>query len=184
MPAVDFQRQRVYAFEIEAKLREGPPIPRDKVQSVVNMIWAEQGLEKPPVVQLVPGRRRGTAYGDSLIRIGIGNGDVQLCVRYVLHEVAHCINARLNHVTDGDLRHGATFVAILMKLRVQYANDSFEEMARIAVKHRIQVAGLSGEVDDLYALKNRRDLSPSQRKAIRARIRRLNKAALEAAGQE
>jgi len=196
----DYQRQKVYNWEITNSLYEVSMLPLfpdsinpvavysfttvAQAQAFSDRVFADYGLAGVPI-HYVPGRARGSAFGDRFIRIG----DQFRWVRYVLHEVAHIIlhaqnPARRQSLNGMENRHGPQFVQLLIELRVRYCGDTAAALQGSAIAHRLIVAS-SDRVTELLALKHQAlaNGDAATAKLVRRQIRAESKRQLrEAAG--
>lgn len=203
---VDYQREKVYAFERETKLYDPATITFadrslenwmfhtiEEAQIFTSAVLREYRVMRDVKVRYIKGRIRGSAYADVEIRIG----DQYKSPRYLMHEIAHIIlhnrfpyGASRSTRTDqsgNENRHGPQFVALLMELRHRYFGDDLAWMKGVAYKHRIIAADENGELQALLARKQEALANgwTDEAKKIRRQIRALNAKNLkEAAGSQ
>lgn len=177
---IDFQRQRIYNWEKATGLYATPHLMSlVEAQQLCDRIWSDERMSGPaPIINFVPGRIRGTAHGSRSISIG----NQYIYSRYVVHEVAHCINHARYATTNTELRHGPQFLSLLIQLRVRYCGDSAAYLFATALQYKLVVTALDPEVERLQLLKNS-TTDPDERKRIRRQLRAANRRALrDAAG--
>jgi hypothetical protein len=111
----DHQRGRVYAWE------EHFVAPCDlssvafaQAQGVVDAIWAEMGLQFPPMVVRLPRQTRITVADATRLVIRLSDTTSSWCL---LHELAHAMSSTHEGGSDG---HGPTFMGLYAQLLIRY----------------------------------------------------------------
>lgn len=114
----DFQKSKVYSWENKYVGIEygGDRVEFDNIQSIIDYVWREMGLEYPPIAVLFSknAKKQGTANRTSIRFREYSTTWI------ILHEVAHSMTSDL----DGSYRHGPQFVGVYMKLLEKFMNIS------------------------------------------------------------
>lgn len=115
----DFQKEKVYKWEREFVFPQikRDRIPYEQVQSIVNHIWASEGLANPPMVRTMDRWKHSTAEARAN-RLSQWYGPYT-CTATILHETAHSLTGDCEEDTD---HHGPTFVGTVMQLYSTYLN--------------------------------------------------------------
>jgi hypothetical protein len=133
----DSQRQKVYDWErSNVAPHDVNYIPLAQVQSIIDYVWAAEGLLYPPRAELLP-KQIKKAAGDA----------TRTCVRFrestntwiVLHELSHSMTSTVDNVSN---QHGALFMGIYIQLLTRYLKLPFGELMESA-----EAAGLKVKAD-------------------------------------
>jgi len=106
--------ERLYAWEnrVVAPL-DRSVVPFDRMQAIVDHVWAAEGLRWPPRVRPRKATRATLATGSRLAIEAPGS----LPTWILLHEIAHAMTATAD---DRGAGHGPDFVGIYVRLLVRY----------------------------------------------------------------
>lgn len=164
---VDFQRRRLYNWELATDLYGGDALTLVNAEELIRHVWVQStGNSTPPTLVYTPDATCGRAFGRHRIELHTRG----LHIRYILHEVAHCLNAFWYEKDAAeDLRHGPRFVQLLIDLRIRYAGDEPHVLAQKALEHKLIVLG-SEYVEGLNRDKNQ-ETDPVARKRLRRQLR-------------
>jgi hypothetical protein len=106
--------RRLYAWEnrVVAPL-DSSMVPFERMQDIVDYVWAAEGLRWPPRVRPRKASRATLATGS---RLAI-EAPASLPSWILLHEIAHALTSTAEGVGDG---HGPDFVGTYVRLLVQH----------------------------------------------------------------
>jgi putative metallohydrolase (TIGR04338 family) len=158
----DTQRKRMYTAEHVLDQFAKPLREVSDVEKYVTRVLARQSILRRypklnPDVKVKDGRgtRRALAYGSHAISIPLWARNEGI----VLHELAHTIAAR--HYRPYEIAsHGWQFAAIFLDLVKSMMGSAAHDALRAAFKtHKVR-----------YTEPRRRDLTPEQKDALRARL--------------
>lgn len=114
----DFQKQRVYDWEDKYVGTEygGDRVEFDNIQSIIDHVWKEMGLEYPPIAIM---------FRKNAKKLGTSNRTHILFPQHastwiILHEMAHSMTS--DHELGSSDRHGPRFVGVYMKLLEKFMN--------------------------------------------------------------
>ena len=129
----DFQQRRVYAWEQKCIY----PFDRNKVaasqaQSVVNYIWENEGLQYPPIVDLIDAKVKRWAGQACRTHIWL---QPNVSTAVIVHELAHSLTMAIDDNMEG---HGPKFVGMYMKLLEKYCNMNLLMLIHTAASHGIK----------------------------------------------
>jgi hypothetical protein len=112
----DPQARRLYAWEdaVVAPL-DRSLVPFERLQALVDHLWAEEGLRWPPRIRRLPGQARRTVARATRTAI---EAPAELPSWVLLHEVAHALTTDVDGNSAG---HGPDFVAVYLRLLVRHA---------------------------------------------------------------
>ena len=112
----DFQKNRVYSWEREyLSHKDHSHVPFDQVKAIVNYVWSGEGLEYPPLVELLDPRDKTALARANRQKVWVKPEGLPTWV--VLHELSHTLTCDID---GGSNLHGPRFVGIYMKLLEKY----------------------------------------------------------------
>jgi hypothetical protein len=116
MSRTDAAARKLYAWEDAVVApRDRSRVPFARLQSLVDHVWAEEGLRWPPRIRPLPRQARGTVARATRTAI---EAPPELPSWVLLHEVAHALSSDV----DGDhAGHGPDFVGLYLRLLVRHA---------------------------------------------------------------
>ena len=119
------EANRLYAWEDRAVApRDRSRVPFARLQSLVDHVWAAEGLRFPPRVRPLPAQARATVARATRLSI---EAPPELPSWVLLHELAHAMTSTAEGHNDG---HGPRFVGLYLRLLVEHARMPEEELAR------------------------------------------------------
>jgi hypothetical protein len=125
--------RRLYAWEDAVVApRDRSLVPFAQLQSLVDHLWAAEGLRWPPRVRPLPKQARRTVARASRTAI---EAPPELPSWVLLHEVAHALTADVDGTHAG---HGPDFVAAYLRLLVTHAR-----MDRAMLEASLVAAGIA-----------------------------------------
>lgn len=115
--------RRLYAWEnrVVAPL-DRSVVPFDRMQAIVDHVWAAEGLQWPPRVRPRKASRATLATGS---RLAI-EAPPSLPTWILLHEIAHALTSTAEGAGDG---HGPDFVGTYVRLLVRHCRLDREALA-------------------------------------------------------
>ena len=122
----DLQRQRVYDWEnTNIAHHDRTRIPFEQIKIIVDYVWANEGLQFPPMVVPIPTQNHNE--GDS----------TRIIVRFkettytwiILHELAHALSAQADGRNNA---HGALFMGLYCQLLSKYLKMDFDTLVKSA----------------------------------------------------
>ncbi|WP_198375029.1 hypothetical protein [Neoroseomonas rubea] len=116
--------RRLYAWEnrVVAPL-DRSVVPFERMQAIVDHVWAAEGLKWPPRVRPRRASRATLATGS---RLAI-EAPARLPSWVLLHEIAHALTSTAEGAGDG---HGPDFVGTYVRLLVRHCRLDGEMLAR------------------------------------------------------
>lgn len=133
----DSAARRLYAWEDRVVApRDTAPVPFDRLQALVDHVWAAEGLRFPPRVRPLPRQARRTVARATRLAI---EAPAALPSWVLLHELAHAMTSTAEGESDG---HGPAFVGLYLGLLVRHAR-----MPREALVASLLAAGIGFEPD-------------------------------------
>jgi len=116
MSRSDAAARRLYAWEDAVVApRDRSLVPFAQLQSLVDHVWAAEGLRWPPRVRPLPKQARRTVARATRTAI---EAPAELPSWVLLHELAHAMTSDVDGSNAG---HGPQFVATYVRLLVRYA---------------------------------------------------------------
>ena len=126
----DNQRTKCYRWEAELG---GPrdTVPFKQIQSVVDHVWASEGLQHPPKVVRLP---KTSKYGGDATRTKVRfHGSTS--TKTILHELGHSMTMDVDGNGDS---HGPHFVGTIMLLYNKYLGIPLERMTKLARERKLK----------------------------------------------
>lgn len=124
MSRTDAAARKLYAWE------DAVVAPRDRslvafarLQSLVDHVWAAEGLRWPPRVRPLPRQARATLARGSRLAI---EAPAALPSWVLLHELAHAMTSTAEGCHQG---HGPAFVGVYVRLLARHAGMPLEALA-------------------------------------------------------
>lgn len=112
----DTAARRLYEWEDRVVApRDRSLVPFERLQALVDYVWAGEGLRWPPRVRPLPRQARATVARATRLAI---EAPEALPSWVLLHELAHAMTSTAEGETDG---HGLEFVGIYARLLIRYA---------------------------------------------------------------
>ena len=116
MSRADPEARRLYAWEDAVVApRDGSLVPFARLQSLVDHVWAAEGLRWPPRVRRLPRQARRTVARATRTAI---EAPAELPSWVLLHELAHAMTSDVEGRNAG---HGPDFVGAYLGLLVRHA---------------------------------------------------------------
>ena len=130
---IDRQKQRVYDWEnINIAPKDRIPVPFEQIKSIVDFVWASEGLDYPPQVVLIPQQNKHA--GDASRTTIRFKGATQTWI--ILHEMSHSLSS----VCDGrSNQHGALFMGLYCQLLSKYLKMDFNQLIQSAKEFGLRV---------------------------------------------
>jgi len=129
----DAAARRLYAWEdAEVAPRDLSRVPFARLQSLVDHVWAAEGLRFPPRVRPLPRQARRTLARASRTAI---EAPAELPTWVLLHELAHALTSTAEEESDG---HGPRFVGMYLRLLARHGG-----MDRAALAASLARAGIA-----------------------------------------
>ena len=125
----DYQKNRVYRWE--ASLPPGQRVDLETADALVRHIWSEMGRVCPQKVEPLPKTTTRFVGDANRYRIRL---QPTVSTKTVIHEVAHSMNATVDHVGDG---HGPDFVGIYIRLLDRFGVCGLPQLMYTLTKDRI-----------------------------------------------
>jgi hypothetical protein len=125
----DTQKNKVYKWEsITVAPKDKTRVPFEQIQSIVDYVWKQEGLEYPPQVMQ---KLHKKTYSASANRLHIKFGE-KTYTWLILHEIAHSITSDCSGLSN---MHGALFMGIYLKLLKKYLHlDLLESAERFGLQ--------------------------------------------------
>ncbi len=121
----DAEARRLYAWEDQVVApRDTSLVPFAQLQSLVDHVWAAEGLRYPPRVRPLPRQARRTVARATRLAI---EAPPALPSWVLLHELAHAMTSTAEGESAG---HGPAFVGLYLRLLVRHARMPEDELAR------------------------------------------------------
>jgi hypothetical protein len=123
----------LYAWEDgEVAPRDRSLVPFGQMQTLVDHVWAGEGLLYPPRIRRLPAQAKRTAARASRTAI---EAPAELPSWVLLHEIAHALTSTAEGDNDG---HGPRFAAMYVHLLARYAR-----MEEGALRASLRAAGIA-----------------------------------------
>ena len=134
----DWQKNAVYGWEEKTIRRHDSSLSRDHLQNIVERVAKEFNLASAPTINARNKRLQWLAdYDDKKNHIRIHNGQWRLS--FVLHELAHAVDAKINSNRWAD--HSPSFMRTLLLVVEKYKYwHNIEELEHAADKAGIMIA--------------------------------------------
>ena len=116
----DYQQSKLYSWQ--NTIPQGGVIKIENAQSIVDHIWAAEGLKYPPKVQ--PIHFNTTKWAGKADRMNIYLQS-EVSMQTIIHEVAHSLTMDID---DNCAQHGPWFVGVYTKLIEKYLGVSMPVM--------------------------------------------------------
>jgi hypothetical protein len=137
MTWADRDARRLYAWEDSVVApRDRSRVPFERLQALVDHVWAEEGRRWPPRVRRLPKQARRTVARATRTTI---EAPESLPSWVLLHEIAHALTSDV----DGDhAGHGPDFVAVYLRLLERHAR-----LDRGVLEATLRAAGIGWAAD-------------------------------------
>jgi hypothetical protein len=120
----DAEARRLYAWEDRVVApRDTSLVPFAQLQTLVDHVWAAEGLRYPPRIRPLPRQARRTVARATRLAI---EAPPELPSWVLLHELAHAMTSTAEGDSAG---HGPAFVGLYLRLLVQHARMPAAELA-------------------------------------------------------
>lgn len=124
-PGGDAEARCLYAWEdAEVAPRDRSRVPFAQLQTLVDHVWAAEGLRFPPRVRPLPRGAHATMARATRLAV---EAPPELSSWVLLHELAHAMTSTAEGASAG---HGPLFVGMYLRLLVRHARMPEEELAR------------------------------------------------------
>ena len=129
----DSQKSSVYAWENTIVAPHDQNLVHfDSIQSVINWIWQQEGLQYPPLIEKMPKQKH--ASGDAS----------RICLRFqeqtytwiILHELAHAMTSNIDDLSN---HHGSLFMGIYIQLLIRYLHLPYQEIVDSALSRGLKI---------------------------------------------
>lgn len=129
----DYQKQRVYNWQ--TSIPDGGRIRFENAQSIVDHIWASEGLSFPPKVLPVHPNEKKAAGKANRLNVWL---QAEVSLRTIIHELAHSMSTELDDSQEVT-GHGPWFMGLYMKMISKYLGVSLPLMLYTAKKDGVDV---------------------------------------------
>lgn len=127
----DSQRSKCYAWEAGLGV-ERDSVPYDQIQSIVDHVWASEGLKYPPKVKPLPKQVRKHIADATRLHLRFGE---TASTKTILHEIGHAMTTDFDGNGDS---HGPHFVGTLMLLYSKYLGIPLGDMIKSAREAKLK----------------------------------------------